>query len=177
MLFRSIGSNEHVRVLQLWRHRISISVEVDSRMRTDDRRHHFVSIKYKSWQRTEDSGLLSESIDRSLPCRVMQPHVGDFITPGDGELLIVVPAHQFVFPAGQCVAFDVSDAGFDGAFRFRISPLAGNRFETEVAAQRQKLRMQTHMTARTIQHSRFQIVEDNLRGLPPKNFSAFTIAR
>ena len=158
---RVAGPNHYGCVLQLWRNRVTIPVEVDSRMGTDDRRHHFVSIERKSWQRTEDTGLLSESIDRSLPCRLMQPNVGDFITPGDSESPIVVPAHQFVLPACQRISLDITDARLDGPFRFRISPLAGNRFQTEVATECQKFRMQARLTSGTVQHGRFEIIKDD----------------
>ena len=54
---RVAGPNHYGCVLQLWRNRVTIPVEVDARMGAHDRQHHFVSIERKSWQRTEDTGL------------------------------------------------------------------------------------------------------------------------
>lgn len=41
--------NHHRCVLQRWRNRITIAVEVDACMGTHDRRDHFVRVERKSW--------------------------------------------------------------------------------------------------------------------------------
>src|SRR5438132_8878966 len=52
--------------------------------------------------------------------------------------------------------------------RFRITPRAGDRLQTKIAAQRQELGMETGAASRTVAYGRLEIVEDQLARTAPE---------
>ena len=98
--------------------------------------------------------------------------VGHFIAPGDSQLLIIVPAGQF--SALQGIVFYVADACLDDSFRFRIAPLASDRFQIVVSTQGQKFGMETSVAARAVDNGRFQVVKNDLSWAATIEFQGVT---
>ena len=163
---RRRGPHDHRLPRQVGRGGVAIAVELDAGQGSDDGGHDLVRVERQSGQGTQQRTFLLEAIHGAFPGRLMEPHVGHFLAPADGELGVILPAGQLFAPALQGIPLDVPHAGLDHPFRFRVPACAGDRFQTEVAAEGQKLRMQAGRTAVTVKHGRLEVVENDFAGTP-----------
>ena len=63
--------------------------------------------------------LFLKPVDRTLAGRLVDAHVSHFVTPGNGQLLIMVPASQLFRSALQCIMFYVSDSRLNDPLSIR----------------------------------------------------------
>ena len=141
--FMSVGAKRDCLARQVWRHRVTVRVELDPGMRAGDRRHDLVGVERDRGKCAEQRSLFLETVYRAFSSRLMNPDVGNFVAPPGRERDIVLIADEFVTTAGQGISLHIAYAGLDDSFRFGIAPLASDRLDAVVTAQCQELGVKT----------------------------------
>ena len=77
----TVGANDDRPAHPLRRCRIAIAVELDPRMGSDDGRYDLIGIERDRRQGTKQRAFALEAIDRPLPGRLVDPHVGHLVAP------------------------------------------------------------------------------------------------
>ena len=79
--FITVGANADGPACQGWWYRVTIAVELDPRMGSDNRRHDLIGIEGDCRQRTQQRSLFLQAIHRSFSGCFVDPHIGDLVTP------------------------------------------------------------------------------------------------
>ena len=105
--FVTVGANADRPACQGWWYRVTIAVELDPRVRSDNRRHDLIGIEGDRRQCAQQRPLLLEAIHRSFSGCFVYPHIGDLVTPHRCKCQVVLKADQLIGASGQGIVLDV----------------------------------------------------------------------